>query len=178
MNLEQQLKLQSWLDGELSPAEAREVEAWLEQDAAAQALHGELSRTKAALHGNEPEHKLPESRDFHWSKIKGAIVREARAIERAPAPQISVLGWIKRILVPAAGLAVVATMVFVSSSRTPGLLPLAAASDMDEIETASSDMGAYTFRSEAEGMTVVWLYDRSDDSEVAANDASANTSQP
>jgi hypothetical protein len=34
-----------------------------------------------------------------------------------------------------------------------------------EMDMASDDMGAYTFRDEQQKMTLVWFYDKSDDSE-------------
>ena len=33
------------------------------------------------------------------------------------------------------------------------------------MELASDDMGAYTFRDQQQKMTMVWLYDRNDDSQ-------------
>ena len=51
MKLESELKLQAYLDGELSPRQARKVSAWLAQDQEAQQLFAELKNTKTALAG-------------------------------------------------------------------------------------------------------------------------------
>ena len=49
MNFDSQLKLQAYLDGELSPREARRVESWLAEDQQARLLVAELKNTKAAI---------------------------------------------------------------------------------------------------------------------------------
>ena len=87
MDYEAQLKLQSYLDGELPENEAREVANWLGRDPEAVALFTELDQTGKALAGFQEDLSLPESRDFYWSKIRREIQREqappVRAI-RAP----------------------------------------------------------------------------------------------
>src|SRR5690349_21859011 len=87
MNQEMELKLQAWLDGELSPAEAGKMAALVETDGDARALYTELQQTSLALKGNEPEMRLPETREFYWSKIEREIAR----LETAPAS--STLPW-------------------------------------------------------------------------------------
>ena len=77
MNEEFQLKLQAYLDGELSDKETREVEARLSSDNEAKALLVELQNTRAAFLMFEKELKLPESREFFWSKIE----RDIRALD-------------------------------------------------------------------------------------------------
>src|SRR6185312_2575425 len=94
MTDEQQLKLQAFFDGELPESDAREVSAWLAQDADATALLGELKNTRNALKVSEPEVKLPESREFYWSKIKREIERTAAA--PAPVPRASLFTWVRR----------------------------------------------------------------------------------
>ena len=79
MNQELQLKLQAYLDGELAPAELREITELLAQDTESKALYAELQATKALVRGNELEHKLGESREFYWSKIAREIDRDCRS---------------------------------------------------------------------------------------------------
>ena len=55
---------------------------WLARDREAAALLEELRNTRAALAGFEAEVRLPESREFFWSKIE----REIQRLE-APAPR-------------------------------------------------------------------------------------------
>src|SRR6185437_389915 len=117
MTEEQQLKVQAFLDGELPESDSREVAAWLAQDADAAALLGELTNTRNALKGFAPEIKIPESREFYWSKIKREIERAAP--EPVAAPKASLFGWFRRALVPlgtVAALALVALVIINSFS--------------------------------------------------------------
>jgi anti-sigma factor RsiW len=150
-----QLKLQALLDGELSATDAAEVQAWLGRDAEARSLLGELRNTKAALAGHEASVQLPESREFFWSKIERAIEpRVQRAPAEATAPWFV---WLQRQLVPLGGFGMVAVLVAVLVLQ---LRP--ATAQFGEIELASDDMGAYTFRDQQQKLTMVWLYDRTD----------------
>ena len=145
MNAEFQLRLQSYLDGELSPAEAGAVETVLARDAEARALLAELRQTSSALAVFEADQKLPESREFYWSKIQ-------RALAHADQPRTTTsrdgVPWWRRILIPAGGFAalvIAALLAFRPGSVSP------------QIETYLADSGALTYRDEAEKMTVVWL---------------------
>jgi anti-sigma factor RsiW len=160
MNHDAELKLQAWLDGELSGREAEEVKAWLAKDPDAQLLLKELEHTGAALAGHEADVKLPGSPDFFWSKIRREIERQEAAAQTQPAAAPSWWSRLARHLAPVTGvaaLALVMTLWLVQSRTvTPGI---------SEMELASEDMGAYTFNDDAQRMTVVWFYDRKDDSE-------------
>lgn len=163
MNDDQQLKLQSYLDGELSVREARQMEAWLAQDKEAQELFAELKHTKTALIGNEPELKLPESREFFWSKIE----REIRLREQQPEKntiEIPLFAWLQRYLLPVGAAAAVAVMATVMINKNR--LPLDTAAVM-ETEALNEEMNSISFRSEADRMTVIYLYDR--DQEIASD---------
>ena len=65
MNREAEIRLQAYLDNEISSSEARQVAAWLARDQAAAQVYEELRNTKLLLSGNEPEIQLPESREFY-----------------------------------------------------------------------------------------------------------------
>src|SRR4051794_37834337 len=114
MTDDQQLKLQAFLDGELPETDSREISALLERDAAAAALLGELTNTRNALKGFEtpgtagvpPTPRLPESREFYWSKIKREIERSAPA--EAPAQTVSLLARLRRVLMPLGAIATLA----------------------------------------------------------------------
>jgi anti-sigma factor RsiW len=151
MDWEAQLKLQAFLDGELPAGEARKVEDWLARDRDAAALLAELRDTHALLHGFEEDIRLPESREFFWSKIEREIARSEK-----PAPASPVPSWanaLRRFLVPASAMALlaIAGVVATRQSGTPGraLGP--------EIETATADPGAFTYRDDMAGTTLVWL---------------------
>lgn len=153
MNTEQQLKLQAFFDGELPDAEAREIANWIATDPEAAALHSELKNTRQALSGHEAEIKLPESREFYWSKIEREINRLEKQEQAQPAsPSFAKLF---RLLVPASAFAVVAIVgLFAVRNFNPAGGARAVG---PELETALADAGAFTYRDEQEGMTVVWL---------------------
>jgi len=154
MDFETQLKLQAYLDGELPEAEAREVAKLLAQNQEAVLLLGELRNTRQAIKGSEAIVQLPESREFYWSKI-------SREIERLERPQPveqkrPFIFRLQRFLVPVTGALAVAIFLGIT------LLNSGTGTALGETELATEDMGAITFRSESEGMTTVWLYNRGD----------------
>jgi hypothetical protein len=152
MTDEQQLKLQAFLDGEdevLPEAEAREITALLARDADAMALWGELKNTCNALKDFGPGPKLPESREFYWSKIKREIERSAPAA--APAPTVSLFTRWRRILMPLGAVATLALVGIIAlHAFSGGQRPIA-------VNSMLADAGAFTYRDESQGMTVVWL---------------------
>ena len=153
MNNESQLKLQAYLDGELSEAEARTVANWMAQDREAVALFAELRQTRQAMSGFEAQIRLPESREFYWSKIR----REIERLEPAPAPQRAhhsgLVPFLRRILVPLGGLAVVVLAGLLVIPHGGGASRLGFAS----AETALADTGAFSYRDFSSGTTLVWV---------------------
>jgi anti-sigma factor RsiW len=150
MTEEQQLRLQAFLDAELPEKDAREIAAWLAGDAEATRLAGELRNTRKALANFELEWRVPESREFYWSKIKREMERSAPA--QAPAQSVSLFTLLRRVLVPLGAVAVLALA---------GILTLhqvgARAGHPVPVNAILADAGAFTYRDEAQGMTVVWL---------------------
>ena len=152
MKQEQLMELQAHLDGELSGRDAERVGAWLAQDKEAQLLRDELLNTRRLLVENQPEAKLPESRDFYWSQIQRAIEREEPSVAR-PTPSWW-LAW-RRLAAPLAGVAMIAMVTLFTVRETDR-----SGSIYEETENPSEETGALTFRSESQRMTVVWLYDK------------------
>lgn len=150
MNAEFQLKLQSYFDGELAAREAREVETALAADAEARALLAELRHTGGALAGHEAEIRLPEAREFYWSKIQREIERQETAWRTRSAPTTR---W-SRFLIPAGAFAVVAIAGWFGALQ---LGWLSSRTQSPQIETFLADSGAMTYRDEIERTTVVWL---------------------
>jgi anti-sigma factor RsiW len=156
MNLDAALKLQAWVDGQLPEAEARRVAAWVRNHPEARDLAGQLDALRSALRSAEPEYPLPLSREFYWSRIEQAI-RRAQA-QPVPAPTaLPWQTWLLRLLAPAAILAVFALFVAAPTLRTHGHPHRLGSA---EIESPLEDMSSFTFRSESEGMTVVWVNTR------------------
>ncbi len=150
-----ELRLQAYLDGELSERQARRMAAWLANDAQAQQLAAELRHTKTLLNENEPEARLPESREFYWSKIERAIQRAEAAPERAAFHPWRL--W-QRYVAPLAGLALVAFLAIAVVNHSTG--PQEIGGSLAEVENLSEHVGSFSFRSQSENMFVVWLYER------------------
>jgi anti-sigma factor RsiW len=151
MNAERELQLQAYADGELAPRDAAEVERWLAGDPEARALLEEIRHTREALRAYEAAVRLPESREFYWSKIEREIRRlEAPERERVPA-STGVWALVQR-WVPLAGLAAVVALLFAvwNWSRADRLAEVNA-------EFALADAEALTYLDYDNGVTLVWL---------------------
>jgi len=151
MDEELQLKLQAYADDELSGREAREVADLLAKDTDARALVAELKNTRDALAGFETQIRLPESREFYWSKIE----REIRRLEKAgtPQPEASMVTTWRRFLVPAGALVALVILGFLMFPQLHGLRVTASAS----AEFTLADSDAFTYHDYANGTTLVWL---------------------
>jgi len=145
------LKLQAYLDNELSPRQARKVAAWLEEDREAHGLYAELRDLRTTVGGNEIEAKVPDSRDFYWSKIERSIRKNPVEV---PSSFLTGYPWWVRYLAPALGATVLlmATLSIVKLSTAPTSM-----SYLHEIETPLDDTTAISFHSQTAGMTVVWV---------------------
>jgi anti-sigma factor RsiW len=157
MNEEVQLKIQAWVDGELSGWQARNVAKLVERDAEAKALETELRQTKTALTGNEASVALPELREFYWNKIRLQIEREEAAGQKrvSPAPSWDPLAIFRRMGLPLAGVAVAAAVALLTLTQFSAPL-------YEEVTTTSDEMTALTFHDQSAGMTVIWLQDKND----------------
>jgi anti-sigma factor RsiW len=164
MNRDLELRVQAWVDGELPEADMRQVASLLETDRAAQDLVAELRMTKHFLAGNEPAAAMPEGHDFFWSKIRREIERSARP--EASAPTLSwAFAW-RRMLAPLSGVALVALVTAVSLNFFQHPQAESALSNLVEVENPSEHIGSISYRSKAENMFVVWLYDKETESET------------
>ena len=155
MKTEEMMRLQAYLDNEVSSAEGREIASWIARDSEAKALYEELKATKTLL---APENELaatvPDSRDFYWSKI----AREIERVEREPAREYTARPWWMRVLAPAAGAAALALILFTSISTNPHVTAV-------HQERSDLENGTITFRSKDNSMTLVWI--SSDGAETA-----------
>jgi anti-sigma factor RsiW len=146
-----QLKLQAYLDGELLPSEAKAVADLVAQDAQARELLTELTNTRAVIGAHEADIKVPATREFYWSGIR----REIERLEDPP-PQtqgVSIYALLRRMLIPASGLAVVVLAVMLAGNpiRSTGNVVI------EETETTFADAGAFTYRDYDSGTTLVWV---------------------
>lgn len=154
MNRDTQLQVQAYLDNELSAGDARNISKLISSDTQARELYQELKDTREALAQNEPEARVPDSREFYWSQIQ----RRIAAVEREPAAA-QMRPWWLRILAPVAGtVALFAVLLSVvnQDNSSPVSLTQAGSMPLHQLEQ-SSDVSTITFRSDAEGVTVVWI---------------------
>ncbi len=157
MNQELELQLQAYVDGELPANEARKITELLAHDGSAQALLRELTFTKQALSGNELEVKLPEGRDFYWSKIAREIASQERT--EAPVPSAPWWRWTFKYFAPVAGLAAVCLLLIVPGKKEDA----GEANSAAVIENLSPDMVTSTFHSQSDGLKVIWLSEKTDE---------------
>jgi anti-sigma factor RsiW len=162
MKYQDQLKLQAYLDGELPEREADEVANWLARDQGAVALLAEMRGTRQAVTGFEKRIRLPESREFYWSKIQ----REIERLEpRKPAPPVvPFLVRLRRLLMPVSAVAMLAIAGFLAMRGLPG-------TTRSSGEISLADSGALTYRDYAAGATLVWLSYPADDELVVDEDS-------
>lgn len=151
MNLELGIKLQAYLDGELGEREARSIAALIGSDAEARALHAELQQTRSLITANEPELRLPEAREFYWSKIE----REIQRLDAAPAPMASAWGeFLRRYAKVLTGTSVAAALVLFVGFQ---MNVLSFNQPFEEIDNPLDDTPSFSFRSESQKMTLVWI---------------------
>ena len=157
MNEEFQLKLQAFLDGELSAKEVREVEARLASDNEAKALLGELQNTRAAFLMFGKELKLPESREFFWSRIEREICSLQAKPERETAePSWFAAAFLRRIAIPVGAFAAIA-LAAILTIKQAGIFSTKSP-DLSGVEIAmADDSEVFTYHDHSAGMTVVWL---------------------
>lgn len=164
MNQELQRQLQAWVDGELSPAEARDLAEQVREDAEAQALCENLRRWTAVLKAHEPAPQVPESREFYWSRIRRGILESDSRPPARPQPVADGLRlsrWLAWLL-PVGACAVAALLLVPKFTRDQGPGSLAAAPSSQpivghEVEAPSDQVTTLTFYSAQDSMTVVWL---------------------
>ncbi len=135
----------------MSRHEAREILELLAEDSEARALFAELKNTRGALREFESEIKLPETREFYWSKIQ----REIQRLEQPKAADvpISIFAAWRRVFVPVSlVVALVITCVLFVAQLEPSPRP-----NTPAVEALLADSSAMTYRDQETGTTLVWL---------------------
>jgi anti-sigma factor RsiW len=167
MNTNQQLEIQAYVDGQLRIAEARRVERQLATDPVGAALAADLRLVRGVIREGEPLMPVPETREFYFSQIQRRIEAEEKIAAREEVRTPKRSNWMRSFLIPAVGVACLAAVAVLTTRETarpfiPG-----------EVDIASDQMSAITFRSEANRMTVVYLFDKRP---AAATDTNPNSS--
>ena len=154
MNEQQQLKLQSYLDDELSNQDRQAVTRWLDDNSEAQVLLSELQSTRDAVRENELERSVDCSREFYWNAIEREIGSES-PVPR-PSSEIGLLGWLRLHMTQLAGTAAVLLIAFYS------VFTLNAEPEMaSEWEVLDPDTAMISYNDFDNNITVVMLYDQS-----------------
>lgn len=142
------LDLQAYVDGELEAGRRAEVERVLATDAEAREVVAGLRRIAELVRANEPEMKVPETREFYWSQIQRRIAQAESADPKAKRQVEGAMHWL-RWLAPALGVAAVAVMVALPRGEKEG--PTLAST------VSVEDAVSMTFRSDADGVTIHWI---------------------
>ena len=159
-------RVQAYVDGELPEQERSEVEAVLAADSDAKELLEALEEGRKWLRTNELGRVVPEPRDFYWAQVVRGIEQaqaaeaEAQQLESEPLHREGrlIAGWV-RWLLPVGGLAAL-MMAFVFSEYVPSGGPVGGiekAASYHEVDHTVENGGLITFRSDSEGVTVVWI---------------------
>jgi hypothetical protein len=151
MNREAQLKVQAWLDGELGRGDVAEVSRLVREDPVSAGLARELKLTRQWLAAGEPVRPLPQTREHYWDGIARQLTPHGQpgTTTRALADWGIWLRW----LIPAAAAIVLLAVLF----TPPADAPRSAGISPAEVDTPLDDLGSFTFRSDSEQMTVVWV---------------------
>ncbi|MCL5098265.1 MAG: hypothetical protein M1608_12210 [Candidatus Omnitrophica bacterium] len=150
MNIDSQLKLQAYLDGELKAGQTRQVAEWLDKDPEARALFAELQHTTTIMTGNEPPVKLPVPGEFFWARIEREITARP-----SPRPRYSWAQW-WRVLLPLGAVGLLVALLL-PRDAAPGKASSVATLKGMEVETYLPNSQVITFRSESEGVSFVWV---------------------
>jgi hypothetical protein len=113
----------------------------------------ELQTTRDLVRGNELELKLTESREFYWSKIAREINRNERAQTASDRPRD--VSWLRRWVLTLGGVAALTVLLAIALQVPSSSWP--AFRETPEIETTVDDTSMNSFRSESEGISVVWV---------------------
>ncbi len=157
MTLEQQLKIQAYVDGELSRAEAKKVEALIAADPEARGLYEELKFAATVLREHEPEFKMPVSQELFWNRIYEQIKQS----EPEPIPVLDYLKYLVGVVfsrknwVPVTATFIASVGIFLLKDVIKPIEDY-----LVVVETPSDEVGSYSFRAQSEKMFVLWIYNK------------------
>ncbi|MCF7669052.1 MAG: hypothetical protein K9N48_04665 [Verrucomicrobia bacterium] len=150
-----ELKIQAYLDGELTIFGRYKVNRLLAHNAEARRLHAELNSIQELLHHNELDHPLPEDKESFRTRITHQLRVEGEGTSRVPNRIRPVLKWV-------AASAATALIIFAgvyslmspeNSNQTPAHVLLGG----ESIEPEAANASFITFKSESAKLSVVWV---------------------
>lgn len=149
------LKLQAYLDHELSPHETARVAEWLANDSESRATYEELRQLKALMAGNELTCSVPESREFYWARIEQRIPSAAGSAESSRWRRWALRDVGLRLGIPLAGLAALVALMITIVNLDDESERVAAS--FEEIEAPIAESASFSFQAPEVGLTVVWI---------------------
>ena len=167
MNEKLVIQIQAYLDGELS-AEARlQLLARLEKDSEARELCDSLKAEQSFLKdAGENGHELPVAHSYFWKAISDEIQPHpsSRNQTRHKRTTVAFQRWLAW-LVPGGVTACIALVVFQKGAlddvldgiKSTGKKAARIAPSFHEIDSQQQNAGFISFRSESEGVSVVWI---------------------
>ena len=149
-----QLKVQALVDGELTGREAEELRDRLETDAGLKEFYERLTAVRELMAGAELPRTLPESGDFHWSKIAQGIEHGERDAGHPAKPAPGVNRWLRWVM-PLAGAACLVLLLTLQLNAPPDLGILLGGDH--ELELTDDEIDIMTFNTADDAMSIVWL---------------------
>ena len=146
MNQDLELKLQAWLDGELTAAEAEAMRRLAESDPQARLLAAQLRGLQETLRRHEPLAAVPEAREFYWRAIERRISQEAR-----PEPRRAIWPAGLRWLAPLAGVCALGLVLFMAAR------PATQMASLNEVSVTADGYQARTSHNQTSGVNFVFL---------------------
>lgn len=167
MTDQQAIQIQAYIDGELSPEDTLQLLAQFESDPEAHQFCEALKFEKSLLtEMGEKNHELPVAHSYFWKGIASSIQSEEalKVVPMTPAPTKGVPQWLSW-LIPV-GITACIAIVAVQSDflgsvmdgiRSTGKKAARRAPSFHEIDSQQKNAGFISFRSESEGVSVVWI---------------------
>lgn len=151
--------LQAFADGQLDAKESARVEKLVSESKECAAFLEEIRALKGLIDLGDTDLPVPVTREFYWSRIQSKLVREEYEVANRPLQEVASWGdTLLKWFIPAAAVgALLVAMVIQNPSPAGKSADFVELTIDHEIETLSKDASYMTFRSEQEGMTVVWL---------------------
>jgi len=167
MNEKLVIQIQAYLDGELSVEARLQLLARLEKDPEARELCDSLKAEQSLLKGvGESGHELPVAHSYFWKAISDEIQPHPTSSNQAMHKQTTVAfqrwsAW----LVPGGVIACIALVMFqkgvfddvLDGIESTGKKAARIAPSFHEIDSQQQNAGFISFRSESEGVSVVWI---------------------
>jgi hypothetical protein len=162
MNNDLELKLQAYIDGELPADQIRTVEMLLADDPASRRLVHDLQGIRGLLKTHQSEAQLPVPGAFYWSQIQRQITAQP-----VPRPNSNYLItnrlWLKWLFPVGLTALLAIGLLRLSPSQPQRIIP-------DEMESQLKDATFFSFRSQEDGFSVVWVDTQAERSMTAVDD--------